>query len=70
MRCMIYGACGGWCVVVRWDACAVYDRVHVLCIMHGALWVVCGLLCGAGPGGGAMICCVKCRGCATLCYAM
>ena len=34
LRCVV---CGGWCVVVRWDACAVYDRVHVRCIMHGAL---------------------------------
>ena len=72
-QCMIYGTWCAWCVVVWWDACAVYDGVHVRCngrvhvryIMHGALWVVCGLLCGAEPGGGAM-CCVRCRGCAAM----
>ena len=34
LRCVV---CGGWCVVVRWDACAVYNRVNVRCKMHGAL---------------------------------
>ena len=45
-QCMIYGTWCAWCVVVWWDACAVYDgvhewcngRVHVRYIMHGALW--------------------------------
>ncbi len=63
LRCVV---CGGWCDVVWWDACAVYDgvhvrcngRVHVRCIMHGALWVLCGLLCGAGRG---VVQCLLCK---------
>jgi len=59
-----YVVCGGWCVVVWWGACAVYDGVHVRCngrvhvryIMHGALWVVCGLLCGAEPSRCNVLC--------------
>ena len=63
-QCMIYGTWCAWCVVVWWDACAVYDGVHVRCngrvhvryIMHGALWVVCGLLCGAEPSRCNVLC--------------